>query len=380
MFLRPMLPSSPPKPAPANQIRTEINRLLAAYAGTAGVGSDAYASERMNHPMAEAKYLMAIAALRSADLLSEQKFVELATKPVQRLQRCKIGTEVGPAWGLGFAWRDLPENEPFLITTSLVVEALAVTSLTLPDNKSIKSEFFEGFNTLTNWCTQWTAVDEPSGAKLPFYSPGIPEPVYNSAAYAAGVLRRYDRAGGNSATTGLTEQILRSVANQRRIDIGWHYSAKSGIVDLLHQCYLLEALRGFVDDAERERQLRDTISVFYAGDQYFDKCANVGHHFPPIDSHVPILRKYGDSYYRFPAPCARLWSLGELLRVIANIIPASTNTVAWKRVGQQLVDRVLLSLAEGPDREFPRQTMHALHGLTAYLAALRGSQTRPKGE
>jgi hypothetical protein len=95
------------------KVRIETNK--AAYESAQGQGSDAYFLPKAYHPMADGKYLSALAALHVGTLISDKHLQERLSAVCDRLagSALPMGQE-GKAWGLGFVWNNLSADEPYL--------------------------------------------------------------------------------------------------------------------------------------------------------------------------------------------------------------------------------------------------------------------------
>lgn len=363
------------KQSHAGQVRTTVEGLLAHHAAAGGKGKDAYWDERLYHPMADAKFLMALTALRQTDLLSISKYQHLAEETARRLKMSSVQARIGRAWGLGFTWRQLPPDEPFLITTALVAEALGMSRSALSDSPLVEIEetYREAVHTIASWCGRWVARDSLTGQMLPIYSPGISEPVLNTAAMACKVLVRYGADAGVSPAQITKARVdLQCIANSRIKSLGWKYCHNSPIVDLIHQSYLLSAMQQIVEASVLEEWVHECLSVFSANETFQDRCRIVGKEYPGIGTEVVTIRKFENYYVEFPIGAARLWSVGELLAVVCAIASASTHRTAWKKCANRLSGWIMQRLISGHlDSCYPRQTMHAAWGLASYLQLLR---------
>lgn len=314
----------------AADIRHAIDAQLAAYEAAEGSGPDAYHAAAQSHPMADGKYLAVLAILENTGLVSAAQAESKRKAALSRLAAAALDYQGGAAWGLGFTWRDLPASEPFLITTAIVAAHLPQGDLQQRARAAL------------------LAWPQQNGVRL--YSPGIAEPITNAAAAAAAAV-------GDSA-------FLAALPAQFTPHAGWIYAPHNPIIDLLHQAYILQAL----DAATAEPFARQILGQF-AGATYIDGM-RLHTTLPPPSDRIPLLRTAGTHWLEIhPAP-ARLWSLGEWLRVCVSLIPVDP---AWQRVAQSVAQRILQRLADPADHEasYPRHSMHALHGLAALLAQLR---------
>lgn len=352
----------------ASKLRETVDDLIRNYISTDGVGPDAYCESVRNHPMAEGKYLLALGELYRSQLVDPNDLQQQVIGACHRLYDKKISIDGGIGWGLGFSWRDLPPTEPYLITTAIVLHGLGSLAELQTPNMQLTRLLHQGLGGLAEWVRKQTAPHPDLSIELPIFSPGIAEPVLNSAAYALYVLKQYAPDADLRIRTG---KMLDAVANLRTEDIGWEYSPSARIVDLIHQSYLLNVL--FDSDCKRiEQQFVELVRLFDSVGGYADKCKILGSKPPEMSSDVLLLRRVGDLYVDVARKPARLWSLGELLVGMSKVAGKSANRAAWKRRAHAVAEAILEHCKQ-PSREaqYPRHAMHAAHGLAAYLAFLR---------
>lgn len=325
--------------------------------------------------MAEGKYLLTIAELYRSKLINSQDFENQVQQACERLHSKTIAIDGGIGWGLGFSWRNLPPTEPYLITTAIILHGLGSLAQQHTASAEFTNLLHEGLGGLTQWATKQTVPHTGLPIRLPIFSPGIPEPVLNAAAYALYVLKQY------APDIGVREQASHALSHfgdLRREEIGWEYSPSTRVVDLIHQCYLINALHED-DFAAFEQNLIELVQLFDSVGGYADKCEIIEskHTISSVD--IPLLRRAGDLYVNIARKPARLWSLGELLVSISKATSKSINRTAWKRRGHAVTEAILGHYTRhSRETQYPRHSMHAAHGLASYLAVLRDQQREPE--
>lgn len=345
------------------------------YHGVKGIGSDAYSAVPLSHPMADAKFLLALVALLNAKVISPQRFVQYAAPVGPRLESARIPLfGSGAAWGLGFCFRKLPAREPYLITSALTVEALSAAAATGLVDPVFESLHQAGMHALASWLQCWVQPYPGVALALPQYSEHLQEPVINAAAYAFGVVARSD-SDPVSHQAAEARRKLSMIAGLRIPGIGWQYSASSGIVDLVHQCYIINAFPPDMCPMVNEWHA-DLVSMFDGGTGYLDVCTLVADESGLASSpELPIVRRISGRCVRVERKPARLWSLGELLVSLsrqAGLIEDEQLRLQWKRTANRVAGHIL-DLLDTHSREagFVRHSMHGLHGIAELLAMYR---------
>ncbi len=361
-----------------SELRTAIERGVSDYQSIAGVGPDAYWESPTGHPMAEGKYLSVLSTLRRSQLLSASQFDSRVSKTCERLHESALSRLedgfLGWLWGLGFPWRNLSASEPFLITTALIVRGALECRQNGGNGEALRQVIEQGVRGLEEWMDRLVLSVDEDGVLLPVYSPGIPLPIYNAAAYGYAALRVAESAGYGRRSTSTAGLSMKWILSRRIPGLGWPYSSASGVVDLLHQCYLLNSFADFSGVRSVEKATMEMVGQFAGACGFADAI-----HVLPADAtwqgqDIPWLRPLADiSIQVLPKP-ARLWSLGELLVLISRLASEGESSGGWLRLGRTVAGTLLHRLANPEDAEarFPRQAMHARHGLACYLDLLRG--------
>lgn len=362
----------------AEDLRNAIDTTLYGYEAKDGVGADAYCGTDSCHPMADGKCLQVLAVLRQSKLISAKQFEERSQRICSRLE--SRGLEVfegGMCWGLDFSWRNLPATEPFLITTAIVIRGLLDChneGLVLALSSKLLREGSAG---LEAWIRELALPVGQSGIDLPAYSPGIREPIYNAAAYALGTLKLIEDVGG-FLPAGVGAGVLSAMEwiRSRRISgLGWPYSTSSPVVDLLHQCYILNACSDVFGVRSIESATAEMMGQFAGPCCFADvmRLVTEGVVESSDARDIPWLRFIGSLQVELLPKPARLWSLGELLVLLSRLGLDGERSNAWGRQGRRVADAILSRFSASDDVEarYPRHVMHAVHGLACYLALLR---------
>jgi hypothetical protein len=326
--------------------------------------------------MAGGKYLQVCAVMRETELMSIIDFKRRISGELNRLRaHAHRPFDNGVCWGLGFAWRQLPHSEPFLITSSIVARGLYDCSRLGEPLGEVSELLADSMHGLGLWFEKWYVHINNTDTCLPVYSPGIREPIVNAAAHATATILLWLRAEGVS--TSNVEEILLGfdgIRSQRIPRLGWIYAPGNYIVDLLHQCYILNAFSDVYGSNTVEEAVAEMIGQFATPEGFADALrivppgAVVGH---PRD--IPWLRPFGDGSIELLPKVARLWSLGELLVLICHLAETSERREGWTRLATKVADLIMTRLtnADTIEAKYPRHVMHALHGLSCYLSLLR---------
>lgn len=364
----------------AEDLRVAINSGLAAYEAVDGVGPDAYCASPAYHPMADGKCLRVLAVLHRSKLLSGSHFAARVLRICERLEEvATAGIDDAWSWGLGFSWRDLPATEPFLITSALIVRGALDCQREGGCPERLQRLVDNGKRALGRWPRDLACPVGEEGLSLPAYSPGICAPIYNAAAYCYATLKVADDLDPGTGFGATWQPSLEWIRSRRVTGLGWPYSPTNLVVDLLHQCYILNAMADAFGTKSVEAATAEMVGQFAspccfadvihwqaAGDTWSD------------DRDIRWIRPLGKGSIEVLAKPARLWSLGELLVVVSCLAAEGERSEAWLRLGRRIAESILehLSSPEHVERQYPRHLMHALHGLGCYLALLRAGTLR----
>jgi hypothetical protein len=362
-------PSSAPTSKLAS-IRELLSGTLLAYQRAGGITGDAYLASPTFHPMAAGKCLLALLDLHRAGLLSHATLVGRAGPVVAALDRAAVAPPSGvggKAWGLGFGWRDLPPDEPYLITTAIVTRALALLRQLAPDLSTSSDLADNGLTSLRDWCLDWCTTSEiDRQVVLPAYSRGLRLPVFNAAAMAWAVLGEFDPNSQAAASAALY-----SIWECRVAGLGWQYEPGSPVVDLVHQSYLYKSMMSVVPVQTVSQDLETSIGQFVGATDWIDAIHLVG---GSTDTARYATWKRLHGGYRLsiePRP-ARLWSLGELLTLVSAIAATEGSRGPWLQRASAIAGLVQARLlTQQGEALWARHSMHAAHGLAAYLLLRR---------
>ena len=369
----------------AKKVRSVIDTALLQYESDEGAGTDAYCTESIIHPMAEGKYLQILAALRRANLLSPVQ-LELRTNPVlERLQLSALRYfDDVFTWGLGFSHRELLPDEPFLITSAIVTRGVFDCHQEGLSSGRTLDFLKKAVDGLRTWVQKLHCTSEQQSLTIPAYSPNIREVIYNAPAYALATLKLISEIKDQAHTdVGGWLHSLEWLNSRRIVGLGWPYSPESQVVDLLHQCYLLNSFADVFGVKSIEIPCAEMVGQF-AGPCCFADALRIVETDCSLDEKlsIPWVRKVGETQVELLPKPARLWSLGELLVLVSRLGEHGDRSVGWIRLCHKIAETILERLASSGDVEsqYPRHVMHALHGLASYLALLRKKAQLSEGK
>lgn len=352
------------------RVRATASRLTTACAAAGFSSADAYDDQPRFHAMAAGRYLSAQAVLCSCGLLSPAALSDAARGAVTALDAHAVrapGID-GPAWGLGFAWKDLPADEPFLVTTALVAQGLADAARACPTDAVLAARADAALGSLSQWCEGLLAPDARTGIAWPAYSPRLRRPIYNAAAVAWGALHEHAPAHAVSAGEGLARlHAARSGA------VGWVYEPGSEVVDLVHQCYLLGAVCRILAPQEAGR-LAVTALAEFVGPNGWVEALRVQRTWPERAEGGAWVRARDADWLLLDLRPARAWSLGEALALAATL--ARAGAPGWRVRARGLGEQAcaLADDAGAAEAGFFRHTMHLAHGMARLLATERAAE------
>lgn len=358
----------------SGDLRLYIEKHLNSYESNQGVGADAYCDAPQCHPMAEGKYLQALAVLRSAGLISISHFQQRSLDACARIETNAHKFIEGISWGLGFSWRNLSATEPFLITSAIVTRGLLDCYCQGLVSDQSTNLLRLGWAGLKAWIRELSIPVNEEHIALPVYSPNIREPVYNAAAYALATLRLIDESEGRVPSSTDTLRVMEWIRARRVAGLGWPYSPTSPVVDLLHQCYILNALADVFGARSIEQECAEMLGQFAGPCCFADAMRLVMAREESANARdILWLRPLGDCHVELLPKPARLWSLGELLVLLSRLGLEGKHSEAWVRQGRRVAEVIVsrLSAEEDTEARYPRHVMHAVHGLACYLALLR---------
>jgi len=358
----------------ASDINKLIKERLSLYEDAEGKGPDFYFDRSSYHPMGDGKYLQAICELHRTKQLSSQNFNAKVSQVLPRLSSTVITVpgNAGVCWGLGWSWRELPEDEPFLITSAIVTKGLISASKINNQNNELSSLTERGVVGLNDWFLSLN-VQVDDQIHLPVYSPSITEPIFNTAACALSVLKLANDEGYETVDLKVINDCLNWIYAKRIDGLGWTYSKHNMTVDLLHQCYILNSCADVLGCGVIERETVELLGQFSFSDNYLDAVRVLEHSRVAFqEDALTIYRKIPGWEIEILNKPARLWSLGELLSVISRLVIDGRHSKFWQQLGRALSIR-LISVFEACNEEtkFPRHSMHAIHGLSCFLGSIK---------
>ncbi|AUH67042.1 hypothetical protein CX676_22390 (plasmid) [Paracoccus zhejiangensis] len=359
----------------AGRARAALMSLLDAHHHGGGVGPDAYHAAPLAHPMAEGRFLAAAAIAAQTRLISQSQLRAMAEAALSRLNQAALPFAGGIGWGLGFDYAATDAREPFLITTAMIAEGLIELTALLPDLPQAAELLDGSLGAIQTWCRTESVLNADLGIALPIYSPTVRRPILNAAIYAISVHLR-------GQPDGLMADEFRSqlceIRALRQPGIGWSDDPASPVIDLLHQCFILNSLSAGLPADQRDRAAEDlalveTMSLFSAAPGFLDTASLVAKPELPPAGGTALLR-VGDAYLAIKPNPARLWSLGELLVTLSGRIADRVDgrSDRWRGYAAPVCEAVLMRLAAGDGEAlYPRQRMYAAFGLARFMAAIR---------
>lgn len=357
-----------------------LRGLLEEFEAAEGAGPDEHARSPAVQPMAEGKYLQALACLRRSGLVSGDVHAKSLGRSLARLQSTRAAVQgSGLAWGLGFPFAGAPATEPYVITTGIVTAGL-LESLPL-----VEGEDRRGVLALAEPAVHWLVHDcvrtTWRGVQVPVYSPHVDKPVHNVVAYWAGVVRRAADAGLADSVAGVEAvAAAEAVLAAFRPHIGWTYDDRSSRADLLHTCYIGSGLAMVLPD-QVDRAMLVATTQFLGPDGWTDRF-DVTTAAQQVQDPLPWVgrasRFLGETaLVGFDRP-ARHWSLGELLAFAAAASRRQTAGRLWQRQLRPIAATLARQHDTAPSF---RHSMHIAHGFGAALEVLRdrGGESGPGG-
>ncbi len=335
--------------------------LAEGYAAAEGVGPDDYDETPRHHPMAEAKYVLACLDLAAAGVLRAELGARLDAA-LERLEASALRDDGRLAWGLGFPYRDLPADEPFVITTAMVLEAATAAAAAPTPRPEAWAALRDG---AVRWLLEGVGRIADSGARLPAYSPHLPLVAYNVAAAWAGALT--GALGPGHGRLPEVRAVAAAVRDRVIPGVGWPYGPDNPRVDLLHTGYvvrgLLAALPG--DEAVVRAGLPGLLAFVTAEgwDDAFDVYPLQVGPGPDLGEGRQAVRVVGDHVLVALGKPARSWSVGELCVALADLAGAGARADVVTGQRRRAVELALRRHAAEPN---VRHAMHVAHGLARF--------------
>lgn len=361
-------PCTPPTPAPARAplrvVQTTLEAMLARYAEADGISPrDDYDPVPRAHPMAEAKFLEACTDLHTSGLLGVAAYRARVAQSLRRLDELAVRpTAEACAWGLGFSFRDAPVDEPYVVTTGLVVRALAHARPLLAAADASRLDAL--LSPAVEWLTSGVERLPHAGSALPTYSPHIKVPAYNVAAVWAGALAT---AGDRSAEV---EAVAQTVLTAGGDGLGWRYAPESTRVDLVHNSYIVQGLLDVLGPEGDHVGAGLSGLLQFSGDPWLDAydLRQLSDVEPSDLVRTPVVRTAGDRVLVGQDRAARAWSVGEATAALARLGAGGHGSSVALAAAHRLAAHALATSAM--DDRF-RHLTHVAHGLAALLRTVR---------
>lgn len=342
-----------------------------------GVSDDQYTEQPVYHAMADGKKLQLLSLCFNANWISETWFTARRDAALERLEigRSVLGDRA--AWGLGFSYKDLPSNEPYLITTSVVARGLLEASRRIALREPQARLATSAYRWISEFIVQTTGpLDEQP--EIPAFSTNEPLRVYNSAAYACALIVQLAGEVGKAPSPSAFKRaqgVLELVKQALEPGLGWPYAASRRTVDLVHQGYIFNSLAEVYGADALGVELLKSLSLFMCSDICFDRFdietieTAMARNEAAASAKTLLMNDFG---LIFGKP-ARLWSLGEILVALCRLQASAANSryveIVIRRVVSQLI-ALYDSAFDGSTSDL-RQQLHAAHGLAAWLRTSR---------
>lgn len=364
----------------AKDIRCAVEKLLNFYRQMNGLGVDPYHDKKIIHPMAEGKYLMALASLKRAELISSNNYDRWLGDSIRRLESSVLQLESGClGFGLNFPYKNAAADEPYLITTSIVVNGL-IESYELAQDKNVVDKLLYGCLVWMTKGLERITVQSSPKLSVPIFSPHNKRVIFNAVAYWARVVQRAGEIGLISPDMQST-RLAKWMLKKHIPGLAWKYDAQSTRIDLVHQCYILNSLLELLPEKIRivEKKAIQTISHFTVPYGLIDKFD-----IKPVEEAIQVIISSGSVFCHinsdraivFHSETARLWSQGELMSTLATLFTKGDYRDYWMKLLKRnsvLVIGILAdeSLEAKEKNLWFRHTMHLAHGLSRALEVLR---------
>jgi len=335
-----------------------------------GCSTDYYCDELLVHPMGIAKYILTLCSLYRSGLLSHSKIVQKTKQSIIQLSEISIYIEETDDiyWGLNFEWINLKKDEPYLITTALVVQSLFELANIIEKDLVLKKLSEQALSSLENWVNHKHIHCNNMKISIPKYSFILEEPVFNAPAYAYAVLLKYSL---NINIKDKASKFMNLLWQEKINGVGWKYSNANNVIDLLHTCYIQNAyfISGDKKSKENINELLSMINQFNC-DNYFKDALLVKNSFDEWNGN--IFRYINDEQYlELKNTEARLWSIGELLVLLSNMMKIN-NHPSLEKFTRNILLKVLRSKFN--EKDYFRHTMHYTHGLASFLEVIRNKK------
>lgn len=345
--------------------RRALEVVVRRFAEAKGRGPDEYCDADRIHPMAEGRFLSTLASMRRIGGFDEAELRVQAEASVARLGGKEIPVDSERAgWGLGFEWKGTGADEPFVITTCIVVEGLEAIRPVIGEPGGGLLD--RGRSWLRRPPREWEVELGP--VRVPTFSPGMRRTPWNVLAAWTSHLEDGDPR---------RESVRRAVASARVPGLGWCYDPDSDRLDLLHQGYTIAGIEDGHDEDLVAGWILEALAGFSAPGGWVDKLDVVDEPAARDLRGRPgfLVHPYGEGRHLVTHPTpARDWSLGESLRLASRRSTDPQLDVALRRASGSLVEAVLDRLGDKKASRWPRATMHLALGLATFIESRHQSR------
>lgn len=357
-------PGAPPESVAA-RARRALDLEVRWFAEAGGRGPDEYCDDDRVHPMAEGRFLSTVATMLEIGGFDDAELRTWAEESVARLAATAITLDperIG--WGLGFEWKEVSADEPFVITTCIVAEGLKAASSQIgPAGEELRDR---GLAWLQR--PQRDFEVEIDSVRVPTFSPRMRQTPWNVLAAWTSHLEEGDPR----------RDVVRSLVTAARVPgLGWCYDRDSMRLDLLHQGYTIAGVEDGLDEDRVVEWILESLAGFSAPAGWVDKLDIVDEPAARDLRGRPgfLVHPCGEGRHlvTHPSP-ARSWSLGESLRLASRRSADPQLDVALRRASGSLVEAVLDRLGDEKTSHWPRATMHLALGLATFIASRRQSR------
>lgn len=203
-----------------------------------GQGIDEYyRKEKQNYPEAYAKYAQGYLSLYKST--NEEGHLDKVNAGISWLINNKAPTYSNYSWGLPFKWKDVPSNEPYLITTSFVGLSLIDIYNNEEDNGLLKT-----IGSVRDWIFRDNSGESRDQKFFTYYSPHEENRYFipNAASIALAFLVNLPDSIKDDKTKERINWIKEAIMVSQSPDGSWKYSSRSNEVDNLHTAYTIEGL------------------------------------------------------------------------------------------------------------------------------------------
>ncbi len=347
--------------------------LLTEYGQANKTGPDTITQDKNFHAMAEAKYLLAYTELLKHKIIDIDKFKLIVDDSVQLLRKASILYKGYTLWGLGFSWLDRPADEPYLITSSICTLALLQASM-FYQSPCLLSLLNDSILGLCYWINNMT-INTTMG-KFPLYSPNVKTAIYNPAAHCASVLYKVKK---NNLLDKTTTQVIDdrlnkiySITHSAFIQgIGWKYSEKRPIADLVHINYILSLYIEKLPLAEVEEIFVSLSGQYFNNGDLYERTRIIGdvlkYKLGSGSFADCIVRQSGNTWFSIDNQKSRLFGIGEFLVNASFFAKKGMHKLYWRNMIHSILNNLSQNESIKAEKYFFRNTMHLVHGLSCCL-------------